>query len=261
MANELQVLLNDNEIKLYYQNLLQKVNRDDFNRLSGAEPTNSAIPVVLTSILATIGRTTDTAIGFQVSTPDNQAINIGAGIIIRPDSVYIFPPVTVTPEAGALEGIYELELETELTDTSAVPIWNSVATRFIPEAKPTRKTYRLNLYQQWVNTPGLPAPTTGRKALLSFTKAVIGGPITSLVRILPVYDPGLIGVDVDLDPGIGDTSSLANAINWLFQHIETKDFIRTTVSAGFDNTTFRVRTQGNFAYWSKDSGATWLPFA
>ncbi|MBM9578931.1 hypothetical protein JWG45_17435 [Leptospira sp. 201903070] len=261
MANELKIPLTENEVKVYYQSLLQKVTANDFNRLSGAESEHSAIPAVLSAILATIGRNTDTAIGFSVSTLDNQKIQVGAGLYIRPNAVYIFPPVTVSPNPGSLEGIYEIELEEALTDSSAVPLWNTTTQRFQPQVRPTRKTYRTSLFEQWVNSPGLPTPTTGRIGLLSFHKNGIGGPITNLNRILPVYDPGLIGVEVQLDPGIGDRTSIADAINWIFQHLESKDFIRTTSSPGFDNTKFQVRTQGNFAYWSKDGGGTWLPFA
>ncbi|WP_078129771.1 hypothetical protein [Leptospira alexanderi] len=261
MANELKVPLTNNEVKVYYQSLLQKVTATDFNRLSGAESEHSAIPAVLTAILATIGRSTDTAIGFSVSTLDSQTIKVGAGLYIRPHAVYIFPPVTLSPHSGSLEGIYEIELEETLTDSSAVPLWNTTTQRFQPQVRPTRKTYRTSLFEQWVNTPGIPNPTIGRIGLLSYKKNTIGGPITNLNRILPVYDPGLIGVEVQLDPGIGDRTSIADAINWLFQHVESKNFIRTTVSPGYDNAKFQVRTQGNFAYWSKDSGGTWFPFA
>ncbi|EMN89467.1 hypothetical protein [Leptospira weilii] len=148
MANELKIPLTDNEVKVYYQSLLQKVTANDFNRLSGAESEHSAIPAVLTAILATIGRNTDTAIGFSVSTLDNQTIKVSAGLYIRPHAVYIFPPVTLSPHSGSLEGIYEIELEETLTDSSAVSLWNTTTQRFQPQVRPTRKTYRTSLFEQ-----------------------------------------------------------------------------------------------------------------
>lgn len=258
---EVQIPLQNNEVKIYYHNQFQKLSSNDLNRLSGAEPQNSAIPAILTSILATIGRKTDTAIGFEVSSPDNHSILVGPGLVIRPDSVYLFPSVTLTPSQGALCGIYEFSLDSLLTENSAVQVWNIESERFQPQVRPTRKSYRTNLFEQWSGTAPLPSSTPGRFALLSYEKNSSSGPITNLVRTLPVYDPALIGIDVELNPGIEDNDSLASAINWLFDFIEEKEFIRTTPSPGFPSENWRVRRQGNLSFWSVDEGGSWHPFA
>ncbi|TGM99729.1 hypothetical protein [Leptospira yasudae] len=258
---EVQIPLTNNEVKIYYHNQFQKLSSSDLNRLSGAEPLNSNFPAILTSILATIGRTTDTAIGFQVTSSDNRTIQVGPGIIIRPDSVYLFPSVTLTPSPGSVCGIFEISLESLLTDNSAVQVWNIESERFQPQVRPTRKTFQTILYEQWNAIAPLPSSTPGRLSLLSYEKSSPTGPITSLLRTLPVYDPALIGIDVELNPGIEDNDSLASAINWLYEYIQDKEYIRTTPSPGYDNANFRVRTQGNLAFWSKNEGVNWLPFA
>ncbi|TGM87947.1 hypothetical protein [Leptospira licerasiae] len=260
MSNEVQIPLIGNEIKVYYQNQFQKIKAEDINRLSGANPENSSTPTILTALLAIIGRVTDTAIGFKVTNPSSTNISLDPGLIIRPDAVFRFPSVSLSPSSGALEGIFEIQLEETLTDLSTLAFWDSTSERFQPGSGPTRKSYRINLFEKWVNTPGLPNVTNGRVGLLSYKRSIIDGPITEVKRLLPVYDPGLIGIDVSLDPEILNQDSLADSINWLFQHIEEKDFLRTTPSPGFDDTQIRFRTQGAYAFWSKD-GENWLPFA
>ncbi|MCR1794893.1 hypothetical protein [Leptospira sp. id769339] len=260
MPNEVPIPLIGNEVKVYFQNQFQKIKAEDINRLSGANSENSSIPAILTTILATIGRTTDTAIGFRVTNPGPTNISLDPGLIIRPDAVFRFPSVSLTPSAGSLEGIFEIQLDETLTDLSTLAFWDSASERFQPGTGPTRKSYRINLFEKWVNTPGLPNVTSGRLGLLSYKRSAIDGPITEVKRLLPVYDPGLIGIDVSLDPGILNQDSLADSINWLFQHIEEKDFLRTTPNSGFDDTKIRFRTQGTYAYWSKDE-VNWFPFA
>ncbi|EMO66401.1 hypothetical protein LEP1GSC132_2494 [Leptospira kirschneri str. 200803703] len=254
-----EISLTSNEIKTYYQNVFQKINADDINRLSGALSDDSYIRILLTSILYSIGRNTDTAIGYKVSLQNQNTILVGNGIFIKSDSVYIFPEISLTPNPNSVVGIFELEFESVLTDEKSVAVFNSQTERFQPQPKPTRKTYRTRLYEQWLNTNGNPLVTPNRNGLLRYTRS--GGNITNLVRTLPVYDPKLVGVDVVLNPNILDNTSLSSAINWLYNYIESKNFIKTTPSSGFDNANFRIRTQGNFAYWSKDEGANWLPFA
>ncbi|KGE21888.1 hypothetical protein [Leptospira interrogans] len=254
-----EVSLTNNELKTYYQNVFQKINADDINRLSGALNDDSYIRILLTSILFCIGRNSDTAIGFQVSLKNQNAILVGSGIFIKSDSVYIFPETTLTPNANSVVGIYEMEFEPVLSDEKSVAVFNSQTERFQPQPKPTRKTYRTRLYEQWLNTNGNPLVTQNRIGLLKYAKN--GNNITNFVRTLPVFDPKLAGVDVVLNPNILDNTSLSSAINWLYTYIESKNFIKTTPSQGFDNANFRIRTQGNFAYWSKDEGINWLPFA
>ncbi len=253
--------ISNNEIKVYYQNQFQKVTAEDINRLSGAETSHSIVPALLTSILASIGRVSETAIGFEISLENLNTIRVSSGIIIRTDSVYIVPELLITPSPGSLEGILEIELMYSFTDTKAVPLFNTVTERFSPQPRPTRKTFSSQVFEQWSSTSGLPPVTQNRLGLLSYRKASINGPVLSLSRILPVYDPKLIGIDVDLDPGILENDSLADAINWIYNHLQNKDFIKTTPSPGFDDANFRVRTQGNFAFWSKDNGGSWFPFA
>ncbi|MCG6170242.1 hypothetical protein [Leptospira sanjuanensis] len=258
---ESQIPLTNNEVKFYYQNQFQKIAAEDINRMSGAESSNSAIPAILSSILATIGRNEKTAIGFETSFDNSNTIKVSSGIIIDTDAVYIVPELNLSPNLEALEGNFEFEFETALTDEKAVPIFDSVTERFKPTAKPTRKTYRTNLYENWSATSPASSVSSNRIGLLSYRKSSLGGPLANVTRTLPVYDPKLIGIDVALNPGIEDNESLASAINWIYNHLETKDFIKTTPSLGYDAANFRVRTQGNFAYWSKDNGGTWLPFA
>ncbi|PJZ29080.1 hypothetical protein [Leptospira kmetyi] len=253
--------ISNNEVKVYYQSPFQKVTAEDLNRLSGAEFTHSIVPALLSAILATIGRDTETAIGFDLHLENSNTIRVSSGIIIRPDSVYIVPELVLSPSAGSLEGIFEIELSKNLTDTKAVQVFNTVTERFQPLAKPTRKSFTSQVFEQWSPVSGLPSVTQNRLGLLSYRKSATNGPITTISRILPVYDPRLIGIDVDLDPGILENDSLADAINWIFNHFENKDFIKTTPSPGFDDANLRFRTQGNYAYWSKDEGGHWLPFA
>lgn len=253
--------ISNNEIKVYFQNPFQKITAEDINRLSGAQTSHSIVPAILSSILATIGKTSETAIGFNVTLENSNTIRVSPGIFINTDTVYIVPELFLTPNTNSLSGIFEFELETSLTDEKAVPIFDSVTERFKPIPKPTRKTYRTNLFEQWSSNSDIVLVTTNRICLLSYRKSSTTGPITSVTRVLPVYDPGLIGIDVELDPGILENDSLADAINWIYNHVETKNFIKTSASPGYDNANFRVRTQGNFAYWSKDNGSTWLPFA
>ncbi|EIE01505.1 hypothetical protein [Leptospira licerasiae] len=259
VANETQIPLNGNEVKVYFQNQFQKIKAEDINRLSGATPENSGIPALLTALLATIGRLTDTAIGFKIPNTNPTIITVESGLIIRQDAVFRFPEVSITPTSGSLEGIFEIQLEESLTDQSTLMFWDTESERFQPGTGPTRKSYRINLFEKWVNTPGLPEVTNGRIGLLSYKRSVIDGPIAEIKRILPVYDPGLIGIDVSLDPGILNQESLADAINWLFQRMEQKQFLRTSPSPGFDDTQIRFRTQGIYAYWSKN-GENWYPF-
>ncbi|WP_061248095.1 hypothetical protein [Leptospira noguchii] len=254
-----EISLTSNEFKSYYQNVFQKISADDINRLSGAVSEDSYVSILLTSILSTIGRNTDTAIGFNVSLQNQNTILVGNGIIIKSDCVYIFGETSLTPNPNSVVGIYELEFESVLTDEKSVAVFNSQTERFQPQPRPTRKTYRTRLFEQWLNSNGNPLVTQNRIGLLRYNQS--GGNITNLVRTLSVYDPKLVGVDVELDPGILENDSLASAINWLFNYIQSKSYIKTTPSLGFDNANFRVRTQGNFAYWSKDEGTNWLPFA
>lgn len=257
---EIEILLSGNEVKVYYQNLFQKVTSEDFNRLSGAESTNSIVPALLSAILATINRDSDTAIGFEVSLSSPNTISVSSGIFIRTDSVFIVPALTLTPDPNSRVGIYEIALESSLTDEKAVPIFNSNE-RFQPQTRPTRKTFRSRVFEQSVNSQNLPTVSPNRIGLLSFQKTSIGDVISNVTRTLPVYDPKLIGIDVNLDPGILDNESLASAINWIYNHLESKDFLKTTPSPGSTSKNWRVRTQGNFSYWSDNEGATWLPFA
>ncbi|TGK41240.1 hypothetical protein [Leptospira andrefontaineae] len=260
MSNETFIPISGNEVKVYFQNQFQKIKADDINRLSGANPDNSNIPAILAAILATIGRSLDTAIGFKVTNSGAASISIEPGLIIRLDAIFRFPGVTLVPSSGSLEGIFEIELEEALTDLNTLAFWDSTSERFQPGTGPTRKAYRVNLYEKWVNTPGLPSITNSRLGLLSYKRSVIDGPLTEIKRLLPVYNPGLIGIDVSLDPGILNQDSLADSINWLFQHIEQKNFLKTTSSTGFDDTQIRFRTQGAYAFWSKDE-VNWYPFA
>ncbi|UPY81117.1 hypothetical protein FH581_023195 (plasmid) [Leptospira weilii] len=258
---EAQVTITNNEVKIYYQNQFQKITARDINRMSGAETENSIVPVLLSAILATIGQDSETAIGFEITFVNSNTIRVSSGIIIRTDSVYIVPELLLSPSSGSLEGIFEIELTSSLTDQKAVPLFNTQTERFTPQARPTRKTFSSQVFEQWNGSPGIPPVSVNRIGLLSYRKNSVGGPVTTLSRLLPVYDPKLIGIDVDLDPGIGENDSLAEAINWIYNHFENKDFIKTTPSPGYDNANFRIRTQGNLAFWSKNEGGNWLPFA
>lgn len=247
-------------MKVYYQNPFQKLTADDLNRISGANSEDSIIPVILKAILSSIGQVSDTFIGFSLNSNSN-SIELGSGMIIRKDSVFKFPDIVLTPNSNALEGIYEIELNQSLTDSKALFFWESTSQTFQPNAGPTRKTNQVNLFEQWVTSDPLPSPTSGRVGVLTYKRSIVGGPLTSVSLLLPVYNPALAGVNVSLNSGIGDRSSLSNAINWIFQFIENKNYIRTTVSTGFDDAKFQVRTQGNFAFWSKDGGLNFFPFA
>ncbi|TGJ99839.1 hypothetical protein EHO57_13845 [Leptospira langatensis] len=260
MANEVAISLVGNQVKVFHTNAFQKINPDDFDRFSGANPEHSIVPAILTAILAAIGQAEDTYIGFGVTT-DGTNIEVDSGIIIRPDTVFRFPAVSLIPNPDALAGIYEILLDQSLTDPAALMLWDTAGKSFQPGSGPTRKTNEVKLFEQWVPSLPAPSPTTGRVGLLHYKRDVIGGPITEATLLLPVYDPQFLGVGVGLNPAIGDRTTLTNAINWLFNYVEAKDFIRTVPSAGFDNAKFQVRTQGNYAYWTNDEGVTWRPFA
>ncbi|TGM04843.1 hypothetical protein EHQ76_07305 [Leptospira barantonii] len=258
---ETQIPITNNEVKVYFQNPFQKLTAEDINRLSGAESNHSVIPALLSAILASIGRDEETAIGFETSLVNSNTIRVSSGILIRTDSVYVVPELLLTPNANSLEGIFELELNSSLTDIKAVPLFNSATERFQPQPRPTRKTFSSLVFEQWSPVSGLPPVSNNRIGLLSYRKNSVNGALTNLTRLLSVYDPKLIGIDVDLDPAILENDSLADAINWIYNHFENKDSIKTVPLPGTDSKNLRFQTQGNLVFWNDDEGSNWRPFA
>ncbi|MDH5597893.1 MAG: hypothetical protein OEY34_02150, partial [Cyclobacteriaceae bacterium] len=262
---------------------LQQVNAVDMNRVAGSELTDSAFAALLTAIQATIGNTGELIVmGFKVLSQTSTTFELGPGVILATNGIFKFPGKTFTPDPSGLWGKYEYRLVTELGEP-AIKQYFDVSTRnFTPDTGPSRKIHRFEIREKFETTAVEPAITSGFYPLFQYKRAIPDGALTELKYLTTIQNSGdgLNGSTIQADTinnqqmatdvkigslaalvaGITDNASVTDALNFLYNFSQSKNFIRTIPDGGYDDTIFRVRTSGNYAWWDRGDGV-FRPFA
>lgn len=280
-----EIPLTNNRVKLYHHEPLQRLNAEDVNRLSGANAFDSAFNHLITAVQATIGKTGQIIpMGFKIMAQTPNSLTLAPGIIISSQGIFQFPGATIEFEADSLWGKLEFELATDLDEDKTKFFYNLSTRNFDPQAGPSRKVYDFNLREVYTIDGSEPSITPSRYPLLEYKRPGVGMPIQDVQFLIEIFNSGdgLNGQTIEndtisddkMDPDIkigslqglaagitgSGRESVTNALNFLFAYTEQKNFIRTVPQTGYDDGIFRVRTQGNLAWWDKGDW-TFRPFA
>lgn len=169
--------------KLYHHDPNSSLNTQDVMRLSGSVFQDSLLQVMTTMVRATYGNF-DSAIvpiGFKISSYTPTEIQVGPGILIAPDGMYRFEGAVLSPDPASFWGIYELEMVTELEDPVGKKFIEPSTSATFLGSGPSRKSFRIRLYENYSTTASFPILTPGRVELIKYKKG-IAGPLGNIVQ-------------------------------------------------------------------------------
>jgi hypothetical protein len=202
--------------RTYYHEPNQRLNSIDINRISGAFPQESMLMSILLAIRGMNGTFGGSPqyqpLGFKISTYDTTTITVGEGVLISTDGIYYFEGATLTPTPEAYFGLYELEPVIEYSNDVMKNFLDITPQTFFTQLGPSRKVFKLKLYENYNITPTFPTVTTGRLELIRYKRNASNG---SLVQSSNVLGKA-IGV-TGFGPGdLKYTITPADGVNWLY---------------------------------------------
>lgn len=277
--------LTNNQVKFYHHEVLQKLNAEDINKISGASLIDSAYAELLKSMQLLLAKSNSKVFfGFKIQNQSANSFDITAGIVLTTTGIYQFPGATFNIPAESLRGKIEFRLQDSFGDPVPKQFFNLNSKTFQPELGNSRKihTFLINNTYETLNVE--PANSVYFETLATYRRNAPGQPLNSVSHSVEILNTGeglkgsmlepnsipnqslspdiKIGSLAQLEAaftGAGRTSAVG-ALNFLWAFVEAKNFIRTVPGSGFDNGIFRVRTVGNLAYWDKGDG-NFRPFA
>lgn len=210
-----EILIPNSLQKTYYHEPNQRFNSIDLNRVSGAFPQESMLMSILLTLRGMNGSFTASPqyqpLGFKISSYTTNQIIVNPGILIAQDGIYYFEGATLTPTPASHYGLYELEPSIEYTDDVMKNFLDIVPQTFFPQLGPSRKVFRLKLYENYNNTPVMPPVTPGRLELVNYKKTASLGTIVQASNVLGKA----VGV-TGFGPGdIKATITEPDGVNWL----------------------------------------------
>jgi hypothetical protein len=202
--------------KTYYHEPNQRLNSIDINRMSGAfnqESMLMSILMTLRGMNGTFGNTPQyQPLGFKITSYTTTQITIGQGVLVSQEGIYFFEGASLTPTPEAYYGLYELEPEIVLENDVMKNFLDIVPQTFVQQLGPSRKVFRLKLYENYNITASFPTLTPGRLELINYKKDASNGSIVQSSNVLGKA----IGV-TGFGPGdIKATVTPADGINWLY---------------------------------------------
>lgn len=279
------VSLENNEIKFYHHDVLQKLNAEDINRLSGANLIDSAFAELLKGIKGFLGKPGEfIAFGFTIFNQTASSFEVSPGVILSSTGIYQYPGGIFTPSDNAVWGKIEFRLVDTLGDPVSKQLFKVSSKTFQSEVGPSRKIHKFLLKNTYETTNSEPGNSVYYQTLITYKRPEASEPLSEIIREIETLNDGQgfkgsslapnsildqnLGSDIKIGSlaeleaaftGPGRTSAIG-ALNFLYSFSQAKNFIRTIPGGGFDDGIFRVRTQGNLAYWDKGDGI-FRPFA
>ncbi|PJZ89538.1 hypothetical protein [Leptospira levettii] len=227
-------LTTNSKVRLYHHEPNSVVNTLDILRLSGSFFEDSLFKVVTMLVRGQYGNFDDSIIpiGFKIQSYTTDEIVVGPGLLIAPDGVYRFEGATLVPNEAGHWGIFELEMVVELEESVGKKYLSPSGSATFLGAGPSRKSYRLRLYENYSTTPTFPVLTPGRVELIRFKKSgtgpsgVLVQSSNSLSKNAPknAFSPGFIRQS--LSPGDGEEWITVNGQDVPAKFTDLIDFLR-----------------------------------
>lgn len=119
----------------------------------------------------------------------NTKINTTPGYVITPENLYRLDGLfDYTPVAGAVWGNIEIEMNTTDSESQYIPVFSTADKVVNNTLLPTKKHYKVTLYDNFSLTPLFPTVGAGRILWLQYK--MTGSNITEVVNILENYSWG-----------------------------------------------------------------------
>jgi len=240
------VALTGNDMKVYHQENIQRLEAIDLNRISGAEFEDSMFSIFLEAIQTVTGKTDQIVIaGFKLLSQTVNDFQLGPGIVVSAAGVFKFPGAILTPNANGLWGKYEFSLTEAVGEDKLKQFFNITTKNFTPAVGPSRKIFTFNLREKYEDIASEPAITNGFYPLIQYKRATPGGDLTEVSFITEILNSGsgLNGLTIEdgtisndelnSDIKIGslasllaaftgiDGDSITNALNFVYTHANT----------------------------------------
>ena len=195
-----QISITDNEEKIYYHEPNRRIRTIDLNTLAGSSLQDSNLELLIKLTKGLTGNfdtATNTYLGFRIANYTTTTINTLTGNLISNDGindgVYYLPPLNLVPNQSAWWGFYELELIQTTGDLQGLDFFDGTVGSYTNS--PTRKIFRINVYENFNNTPNYPTLTPGRIKWIEYKRSG-ASPADSLVfvnNLITQNQPSIFG--------------------------------------------------------------------
>ena len=197
------------DVKVYHHEQNRRITFETLNTLSGSSLEDSNLALMIKMSKAITGKfdAGETYLGLKVTDYTTSQINTSPGMVVTDTGIFKLPALNLSPNDSAFWGFYELELIEETGDNESIEFYDGLTFGYQPS--PTRKCFKVNVYENYNNTASFPTVTLGRIKWFEYKKNASGPsqPIVNVTNIISKLAPSFSGFktgDVKFSMKAGD---------------------------------------------------------